>query len=56
LTFDAASQAPSWHCMNGYVSENSVYLWCFARDQFEKNGSMLLGKVMWQILRFLIER
>jgi hypothetical protein len=31
--------------MNAYASENCVFLFCSATDQFEKNGQMLPEKL-----------
>jgi predicted metal-binding protein len=48
MTFEDASEASSRCHMNGYVSENGVFLFCKRMALVEKNGSMLLGKFMWQ--------
>ncbi len=47
-TFGAAPQASSRCHMNDYVSENSVFLFCKRMALVVKNGSILLGKFMWQ--------
>jgi hypothetical protein len=49
-TFDGAPEAPSQRSMNGYVSENNVFSFCERMALVEKNGSILLGKFMWQSL------
>ena len=48
MRFETASGASSLISMNGYVSENSVFLFCERMAVVEKNGSMLLGKFMRQ--------
>jgi hypothetical protein len=47
-TFKAAPEASSRCHMNGYASENNVFSFCERMALVEKNGSMLLGKFMWQ--------
>ena len=42
--FDAASGAPSFLRMNSYGSENEAFFFAWSAA-FEKNGSLLLGKV-----------
>jgi hypothetical protein len=46
-SFDIASGAPSWHYMNGYESENTVFSFCSVIALVEKNTFMLSGKFMW---------
>ncbi len=46
--FETASEGPSPSNMNGYASENSVFLFCKRLVLTEKNGSMLLGKELCQ--------
>jgi len=48
MTFEAPPEGASQCHMNGYVSENSVFSFCERMALVEKNGSMLLGKVMSQ--------
>jgi hypothetical protein len=45
---DAASGASSARYMNGYASENRVFLFCEGMTSVEKNGSTLLGKDLCQ--------
>ncbi len=48
MRFETPSGASSLSSMNGYVSENSVFLFCERMVLVEKNGLMLLGKFIWQ--------
>jgi len=48
MRFGTASGAYLLSSMNGYVSENSVLLFCERIALVEKNGSMLLGKELRQ--------
>jgi hypothetical protein len=48
MRFEASSGAALLSSMNGYESENSVFLFCERMTLVEKNGPMLLGKFMSQ--------